>query len=105
SINPTPSSAIDPLSLHDALPILGDEDLYNVFERVAFKVFEGLGHYREALLAAGATTAHLAGAGPALFAITRDEPAAKEIAKRIRSEEHTSELQSRVDLVCRLLLE
>src|SRR5438105_11374462 len=25
--------------------------------------------------------------------------------KRIRSEEHTSELQSRVDLVCRLLLE
>src|SRR5699024_11896829 len=27
------------------------------------------------------------------------------IARRIRSEEHTSELQSRFDLVCRLLLE
>src|SRR5438105_10005668 len=27
------------------------------------------------------------------------------IAARLRSEEHTSELQSRVDLVCRLLLE
>src|SRR5438105_5684689 len=27
------------------------------------------------------------------------------IVKRLRSEEHTSELQSRVDLVCRLLLE
>src|SRR5207247_3223842 len=26
-------------------------------------------------------------------------------ARRVRSEEHTSELQSRVDLVCRLLLE
>src|SRR5438105_12218332 len=27
------------------------------------------------------------------------------LADRVRSEEHTSELQSRVDLVCRLLLE
>src|SRR5438105_6532485 len=27
------------------------------------------------------------------------------VAKLVRSEEHTSELQSRVDLVCRLLLE
>src|SRR5207247_1487794 len=30
---------------------------------------------------------------------------AANIAARVRSEEHTSELQSRVDLVCRLLLE
>src|SRR5438105_10373109 len=30
---------------------------------------------------------------------------AKYIANSVRSEEHTSELQSRVDLVCRLLLE
>src|SRR5438105_6040730 len=29
----------------------------------------------------------------------------KESKERVRSEEHTSELQSRVDLVCRLLLE
>src|SRR5207247_9344598 len=28
-----------------------------------------------------------------------------EMAEKVRSEEHTSELQSRVDLVCRLLLE
>src|SRR5438105_7795805 len=34
-----------------------------------------------------------------------DEPGAAELAARGRSEEHTSELQSRVDLVCRLLLE
>src|SRR5207247_8012086 len=30
---------------------------------------------------------------------------AGDVAQRARSEEHTSELQSRVDLVCRLLLE
>src|SRR6266849_11135927 len=29
----------------------------------------------------------------------------KAMLRRVRSEEHTSELQSRVDLVCRLLLE
>src|SRR5207247_11347706 len=33
-----------------------------------------------------------------------DEPD-EEVGVRLRSEEHTSELQSRVDLVCRLLLE
>src|SRR5438105_15203953 len=32
-------------------------------------------------------------------------PACRDRARRCRSEEHTSELQSRVDLVCRLLLE
>src|SRR5207247_10717814 len=31
--------------------------------------------------------------------------AAAEVTGKLRSEEHTSELQSRVDLVCRLLLE
>src|SRR5215469_18081179 len=32
-------------------------------------------------------------------------PALQRLSRRIRSEEHTSELQSRRDLVCRLLLE
>src|SRR5206468_5679454 len=36
---------------------------------------------------------------PSIAAFSRTEPA------RLRSEEHTSELQSRSDLVCRLLLE
>src|SRR2546422_7427776 len=40
------------------------------------------------------------GAGP----LRRAEPAARGTPKR-RSEEHTSELQSRLHLVCRLLLE
>src|SRR5699024_12512837 len=40
-------------------------------------------------------------------AIYKQEETAREICERIslRSEEHTSELQSRFDLVCRLLLE
>src|SRR5438105_9821229 len=44
-------------------------------------------------LAAGAATAQMA------------SPQAISEYRRKRSEEHTSELQSRVDLVCRLLLE
>src|SRR5216683_8131686 len=38
-------------------------------------------------------------------AITRETGTSAYVFTRIRSEEHTSELQSRSDLVCRLLLE
>src|SRR2546428_8641421 len=37
--------------------------------------------------------------------VVRDVPGLEQILEVIRSEEHTSELQSRSDLVCRLLLE
>src|SRR2546422_3207485 len=37
--------------------------------------------------------------------IARSAPLLPEVARLIRSEEHTSELQSRLHLVCRLLLE
>src|SRR5690349_22893269 len=37
--------------------------------------------------------------------VFRPQPAAKDSSFHLRSEEHTSELQSRRDLVCRLLLE
>src|SRR5699024_11382315 len=41
-----------------------------------------------------------------IHVVDYDEAALKEIAPAVvRSEEHTSELQSRFDLVCRLLLE
>src|SRR5207249_12223494 len=42
---------------------------------------------------------------PPLAAGSRLAPALSSSARRRRSEEHTSELQSRFDLVCRLLLE
>src|SRR5207249_5477880 len=37
--------------------------------------------------------------------VDRYWPGANALGKQVRSEEHTSELQSRFDLVCRLLLE
>src|SRR5256886_10439446 len=43
---------------------------------------------------------------PGLSGVQRDERwAARAVAERVRSEEHTSELQSQSNLVCRLLLE
>src|SRR5206468_7630572 len=41
----------------------------------------------------------------AALAVHLDRHRLGEVAERFRSEEHTSELQSRSDLVCRLLLE
>src|SRR5438105_15717189 len=66
---------------------------------------------------AGISTLSLHDALPILSAHRRVDPHGREIrdlgahgvverlAHALRSEEHTSELQSRVDLVCRLLLE
>src|SRR5438105_9104169 len=83
--NNTPTTEIYTLSLHDALPI------YLVIKAVTARAIE---RARD----------ELAVRRP------RVEPAGlrqKALAARPfeRSEEHTSELQSRVDLVCRLLLE
>src|SRR5690606_42038641 len=86
SLNTTSPPALYTLSLHDALPI-----------------FDRAGHRPGAVLAEG----------------DRQDPAAADQANRRlepddavdrggaedRSEEHTSELQSRENLVCRLLLE
>src|SRR5438067_9558740 len=73
--NATPTPEIYPLSLHDALPI---------FRRGAGSIFGPGG------MSSGVRTLKTLEAMP-------DKPT--------RSEEHTSELQSRFDLVCRLLLE
>ncbi len=69
--------------IRQGLPI-ADEGLYNAFQRAAYEVFEGLEAYREALLAAGARRVHLAGSGPALFALGPDEGAARAIHDRLR---------------------
>src|SRR5690606_41332919 len=79
------------LSLHDALPI---------YQYLTFVVVGG-----------GPTGVELAGAIAeiAKFAVARDfvniNPELAQIYIIERSEEHTSELQSRENLVCRLLLE
>jgi 4-diphosphocytidyl-2-C-methyl-D-erythritol kinase len=70
--------------LQRGLPLV-DSDLYNGFERVAYEVFQGLEAYRDALLAAGARRAHLAGSGPTLFALGPDEAAARTIHGRLQA--------------------
>ena len=69
--------------LQGGLPI-ADSDLHNVFERAAYEVFGGLDAYRDALLAAGARRAHLAGSGPALFALGPDEATARAVHDRLK---------------------
>src|SRR3712207_6865947 len=80
--NDTATTEIYTLSLHDALPICA--------------------HRQHGLPAARRQTAHQARRG-GHFPLThhRRDPS----YSRVRSEEHTSELQSRQYLVCRLLLE
>src|SRR5207237_10709531 len=79
----TATSAISTLSLHDALPISdGDVGLrhhaYGIHhQRVAFPMPDGVAV----------------------------KSGIRVIGMRARSEEHTSELQSHLNLVCRLLLE
>src|SRR2546426_7164036 len=74
--NDTATTEIYTLSLHDALPICGSRGDGGLRARVMLRFYAGKG-------GAGKTTC----------------------AAAVRSEEHTSELQSPCNLVCRLLLE
>src|SRR3712207_8332153 len=85
--NDTATTEIYTLSLHDALPIyLGGR----VADRHAAMGAFSRGRHSEFLLPFGAA---------------EGVPAGTSYRTRSRSEEHTSELQSRQYLVCRLLLE
>src|SRR5207247_9780884 len=84
-----PTTQIYTLSLHDALPIYNDQGMFGSrrhgFDLRAFTPRRKYRHERREPCGA---------------------PASRRRATWLsRSEEHTSELQSRVDLVCRLLLE
>src|SRR2546430_7630672 len=76
--NDTATTEIYTLSLHDALPIF--QTLGSLLPASAFRV-----------------------PGVQLFAGVNGQP--REFSNTDRSEEHTSELQSQSNLVCRLLLE
>jgi 4-diphosphocytidyl-2-C-methyl-D-erythritol kinase len=58
-------------AIHQGKP-LADEQLFNVFDGPAFRAFPELERLRRALLEAGARSVHLAGSGPALFALAGD---------------------------------
>ena len=51
---------------------VADEHLFNVFDGPAFRIFPELERLRRALLEAGARFVHIAGSGPALFALAGD---------------------------------
>src|SRR5207249_12323451 len=99
------SSAIPTLSLHDALPIC---DFLEGLSREAFRIAHDISSYSFPAMAKAAMP-HLR-KGSALLTLTylgalRSLPNYNTMGLAKRSEEHTSELQSRFDLVCRLLLE
>src|SRR5207237_8989111 len=97
-----PTADLPPPSLHDALPIfLGATG--SIGASTVDLIKRNRGYYRVEALSAnrnGTALAKLARDLGARFAAVGD-PA----AYRVRSEEHTSELQSHLNLVCGLLLE
>src|SRR5690606_41533835 len=99
----TATTHISPLSLHDALPIsmihtAGHIDLL-MPHRMTIKINSALNRSRKSIN--GSSILFMGVAYKPNISDERESPA----LKIIRSEEHTSELQSRENLVCRLLLE
>src|SRR5690606_41830387 len=86
---------LDPLPLHDALPL-------SVFTAVA--MFATATARKPSATSSGVGVVPVAAPISAASAATGTTPTPEEVAEG-RSEEHTSELQSRENLVCRLLLE
>ena len=62
------------------------DNLFNVFESVAFNSFEGLDDYRKKFLKAGAGSAHLAGSGPALFTMVKEKAKAEKIYRGLKEQ-------------------
>src|SRR5205085_9786726 len=95
-----PAADISTLSLHDALPILA---VHDERQGILWRRGEGARSDRAAARLSDAEPL----ASPAHASAGRgDVPVGGEQDRRIRrSEEHTSELQSQSNLVCRLLLE
>jgi 4-diphosphocytidyl-2-C-methyl-D-erythritol kinase len=64
---------------------LRESDLYDVFDSPAFRAFPELQACRQALTEAGAEAVHLAGSGPALFVLLRDEGQKERLARAAAS--------------------
>ena len=61
-------------------------NIFNVFDGVARDSFTGLGDYWQQFLKAGAQQVHLAGSGPALFALIKDRAQAEELYLRLQQQ-------------------
>src|SRR5262249_58191054 len=90
---PPPPTAISPLSLHDALPIYNAASPGNGIDSFAGGA-AGRNHVFD-----------YQGPFAGRYGETASERKGPGSRRRGRSEEHTSELQSLTNLVCRLLLE
>ena len=64
---------------------LREGDQYDVFDSLAFRAFPELETCRQALIQAGASAVHLAGSGPALFVLLRDEEQRERLARAAAS--------------------
>jgi 4-diphosphocytidyl-2-C-methyl-D-erythritol kinase len=60
--------------------------LFNTFENTAFDFFPGLGLYRDHFIKLGANNVHLAGSGPALFALLDDRLQAENLHARCQQQ-------------------
>ena len=60
--------------------------LFNVFESVAFDMFDRLRECREQFLKAGAPSVHLAGSGPTLFTLVGDKVLAEKIYQNLQQQ-------------------
>src|SRR5690606_41819060 len=90
------------LPLHDALPISPRLELGAILGRYASAAID----LSDGLLQDLGHVCARSGVGAELFATALPvRPAVRREGLELRSEEHTSELQSRENLVCRLLLE
>src|SRR5207249_10619469 len=99
-----PTTAFYPLSLHDALPI-------SIYAEGQRRYMESLSSYAKRFVTqvTKPDVDFLFGLSPVISieqkTVASNPRSTVGTLTDIRSEEHTSELQSRFDLVCRLLLE
>src|SRR5699024_11846447 len=101
SSSPAPSTPVlSPLSLHDALPISPKPACFAPLAKAAASA--GVRWAERMWASKGMSRAFSWAQAPLTTGQSLSEPM---ITATLRSEEHTSELQSRFDLVCRLLLE
>src|SRR5690348_17395428 len=92
--NDTATTEIYTLSLHDALPISEPRDLQQISNRARGTSPSSSGVWHDSFQ------------WPTpLMTVSSKSCKALRLSRCLRSEEHTSELQSPVHLVCRLLLE
>lgn len=76
--------ALEILSQGELIP---PSSLFNVFDAIAFSTFPGLEGYWRRFEEVGAENIHLAGSGPALFALTTSKDRANEWHRQLREQE------------------